>query len=81
MWIKTTERVCVEIQKQHKDELVVHASFTEVEGNGFVWSIVLPAAMTEWGFKKAENPLFKILMTKESFDDKDWQYEYFLYCG
>jgi len=37
--------------------------------------------MTEWGFKKAENPLYKISMTKESFDDKDWQYEYFLYCG
>lgn len=81
MWIKTTERVCVEIRKQHKDELVVHASFTDVDGNGYEWSSGSPEIMTEWGFGKAENPLYKVLMTKESNHDKEWQYEYFLYCA
>jgi hypothetical protein len=81
MWIKTNERVCVEIRKQHNDKLVVHASYTDVDGTSYGWSNGIPEIMTEWGFEKAKNPLYKVLMTKESREDKDWQYEYFLYCG
>ena len=79
MWIKTVERVCIEIRKQHKDELVPHASYTDMDGYDFEWSSGHPEMMTEWGFKGAENPLYKVLMTKESRHDKDWKYDYFLY--
>jgi len=80
MWIKTTENVCVEIRKAHKDELSVFSSFTDVDGNGYEWSSGHPEILTEWGFKNAEDPLYKVVMKKESSLEKEWKYEYFLYC-
>ena len=79
MWKKTTEQVCVEIRKTHKDELIVFGSFTDPEGLGYEWSNGLPEISTEWGFKDAENPLYKVIMKKETMHDKDWKYEYFLF--
>lgn len=81
MWIKTTERVCVEIRKEHKEQLTVFASYTDVDGYGYEWSSGEPEIMTEWGFKDSDNPLYKVLMTKKNRHDKEWQYEYFLYVA
>jgi len=79
MWKKTTEKICIEIYKQHKDDLTVFGSYTDVDGNGYEWSSGHPEILTEWGFKGAENPLYKVLMTKETRQDKKWKYEYFLF--
>jgi len=60
---------------------VVFGSFTDVDGNGYEWSSDSPEILTEWGFKEAENPLYKVVMKKETRHDKNWTYEYFLYCA
>ena len=79
MWIKTTANVCAEIRKAHKDKLTVFSSYTDVDGNGYAWSSGYPEIMTEWGFKDASVPLYKVVMEKESNLEEEWEYEYFLY--
>lgn len=81
MWIETSEQVCLEIRKRHKGNLVVFGVFTDCDGDGYAWSSGSPEIMTEWGFSKAENPTYKVLMSKETKHDKEWKYDYFLYCA
>ena len=79
MWRKTSKQVIDEIFKQHKDELIVFASLTDMTGYGYEWSNGQPEAITEWGFENAKNPLYMVAMTKETEQDETWKYEYFLY--
>ena len=81
MWIETSEQVCLEIRKKHKEDLTVFGSFTDSDGDGYEWSSGRPEILTEWGFRKSENPTYKVLMTKDTVEDKKWKYEYFLYCA
>ena len=79
MWKKTSKEICIEIRKHHENELTVFGSFTDIDGYGYHWSSGHPKILTEWGFKDAKKPLYKVEMTKETRHDKNWKYEYFLY--
>ena len=80
MWKKTTAEICIAIRKEHKEDLEVFGSYTDVDGNGYEWSSGHPEIMTKWGFKGAEKPLYKVIMEKEYKLDEKWTYEYYLYC-
>ena len=80
MWIKTSNEVYAVIFAKHRKQLKPHSSFTDREGDGYEWSSGKPEVMTEWGFENAENPLLKIVQTKQSKEQKDWDVEFFIYC-
>ena len=48
-----------DIFNKNKDKLCVHASYTDISGDGYQWSSGYPQWMTEWGFKDSENPLIR----------------------
>lgn len=80
MWIETSNEVYAVIFAKHKKQLKSHASFTDLTGDGYHFSNGTPEIMTEWGFERSETPLLKILQTKESEDQKDWDVKCFIYC-
>ena len=81
MWIETSNEVYAVIFVKHRKQLKPHSSFTDSEGDGYEWSTGKPEIMTEWGFEKSENPLLKIVQTKQNKEQKDWDVEFFIYCG
>ena len=81
MWKETTPEVYAVIRAIHHKDLGVFGTYTDPDGRSYEWSSGHPEIMTEWGFRNAENPLIKIIQKKEHESDKEWQCEYFLYCG
>lgn len=81
MWIETSNEVYAVVFVRHKRDLTVHASFTDVDGNGLPFSSGKPEILTEWGFKNAETPLLKIVETKDDKDQKEWDAKFYIYCG
>ena len=81
MWKETSNEVYAVIFAKHRKDLKPHASFTDMTGDGYHFSSGHPEIMTEWGFENAENPLLKIVQKKENESDKDWNVEFFIYCG
>lgn len=79
MWIETSNEVYAVIFAKHKKQLKPHASFTDPEGNGYIFSNGKPEIMTEWGFENAEHPLLRIVKTKESKEQNDWEVKFFIY--
>ena len=64
--IETSAIVYRAIYEQHRDELVVFGSYTEMDDHGDK----LRAQMTDWGFKGAEHPIIRSVMR----DYNVWKY-------
>jgi hypothetical protein len=79
MWIETSAEVYAVIFAKHKKQLGPHASFTDMDGNGWHFSSGKPEIMTEWGFKDAEYPLLKIVQTKEDRHQEEWDSKFYIY--
>lgn len=80
MWIETSAEVYYVILAKHRKNLGVYSSFSDPTGNGLEFSSGRPEMITEWGFKTSDQPLIKIRQTKENESDREWEYEYFIYC-
>jgi hypothetical protein len=81
MWIETSHEVYSVIHAKHRKDLSVHSSFTDSTGTGYHFSSGRPEIITEWGFINAYAPLLKLRQTKEKEEDKEWEYEFFIYCA
>lgn len=80
MWIETSNEVYAVIFAKHKKELAPHSSYTDIDGVQEL-SFGRPAIITEWGFRNSENPLLKIVQTKESQSQQEWDFEFYIYCS
>lgn len=80
-YIKTSAEVYAVIMAKHRLDMHVHGSFSDPTGNGYEFSTGRPEMMTAWGFKGSEEPLLKLIQTKESAQQKDWDNEYYINCG
>ena len=80
MWKETSAEVNAVIFAKHKKDLGVHSSFSDPTGNGLEFSSGRPEMITEWGFKTSDQPIVKIRQTKENESDREWVYEFFIYC-
>lgn len=74
-WQETTETVYCVIWIQHNKQLEVFGTFTNLESNSRFGN---PKIFTEWGFKGADVPIMKSQRTKNSDEQKDWDYKYYL---
>lgn len=74
-WKKTDKHVYGAIYREHYEELVPFATFTSPEGCELSSN---PEIMTEWGFKKSEVPLIKLIKTKKDRHQEEWDCEYFI---
>jgi hypothetical protein len=79
MWLETSAEVYAVIFARHKKDFSVHSSFTDVDGDGHTFSTGRPEILTEWGFRNSETPLLKIVQTKESKAQKEWDAFFFIY--
>lgn len=80
MWIETSNEVYAVVFARHRKELKPFSSFTDSTGDGYHFSTGKPEIMTEWGFENAENPLLKIVQTKQTKDQKDWDVKFYIHC-
>jgi len=80
-WIETSNEVYAVIFAKHRKQLKPHASFTDNEGDGYEFSSGRPEIITEWGFENAETPLLKIVQTKKTKDQKDWDVVFYICCS
>lgn len=65
-----------ELYTKHKDNLCVHASYTDVSGHCHYWSTDRQQWMTEWGFKNSDTPLLRA--ESETYRDVA-THKYFIY--
>jgi len=79
MWAKTSAEVYAVIHARHSKEMCIHSSFTDSTGNGYEFSTGKPTIDTEYGFKDSDEPLVRIEARKETEDQKQWDYSYFIY--
>lgn len=77
MFKEITKEEYFNLYKEHKADLCVHASYTDVTGDGYEWSTGYPQWMTEWGFKNSETPNIK---AESETIDGETTHKYFLYC-
>jgi len=80
MWLETSNEVYAVIFAKHRKELKVYSSFTDVTGKGYHFSSGHPEILTEWGFTNSKNPILKIVQRKENDEDKDWNFEFYIYA-
>ena len=76
-WIKTDKHVFGTILREHKKDLRVYSSCSAPDGDmrlGYSY----PYMMTEYGFKNSNLPLVKIIETKESVQQSEWNSQYFI---
>ena len=66
-----------ELYKKHKPNLCVHSSYTDVTGDGYLWSTGSPQWMTEWGLKDSDEPMIR---AESETIDGETTHKYFLYC-
>lgn len=66
-----------ELYKKHKPNLCVHSSYTDVTGDGHLWSTGNPQWMTEWGLKDSDEPMIR---AESETIDGETTHKYFLYC-
>lgn len=76
-WYPTDKHVYGAIYREHYEEFSVFESFTAPEGSP-EFGVMLPRIETSWGFKNSETPIIKSIATKESVDQKEYDYEYFI---
>jgi len=76
-WIKTDKHVFGTILREHKKDLEVHGTISAPEGDMRL-GLSHPLMMTEYGFKRGDVPLIKIIDSKKSMDQTDWDSEHFI---
>ena len=76
-WIKTNQHVYGTIYREHHKEFSVLGSCTAPDGNPQL-GLSDPYILTEWGFKGADEPIIKSILTKESRAQKEYDCEYFI---
>lgn len=74
-WIETTKEAYSAISMHHRDELTVFGSFSNPEESSRFGK---PEMMTEWGFKNSDFPIIKSVATKESDDQKEWDWKFYV---
>ena len=74
--IETTAEVYRTIYGQHRDNMCVFESFTDVDGTlGFT---SCPKMETFWGIKGSCFPLIASIAKKENRHQQDWDYKYYI---
>lgn len=76
-WIKTDKHVYGAIYREHCESLAVFGTCTAPEGDQLL-GISLPFMLTEWGFRGSDAPIIKSEARKDSMDQKEYDYEYFI---
>jgi len=76
-WIKTDKHVYGAIYREHYNNLGVFSSCTAPDGD-LSLGLPYPYILTDWGFKGADEPLIRSVGRKDSKDQKDYEYEYFI---
>lgn len=76
-WIKTDKHVYGTIYREHIKDLTVFGTCSAPEGN-LELGLISPYMLTEWGFKKADEPLIKSIATKKNRHQEEYDYEYFI---
>ncbi len=76
-WIRTDKHVYGAIYREHHDKLRVFGSCSAPEGDMRL-GITLPYMLTEWGFEGSDAPLIKSIATKDSMEQKDYDYKYYI---
>ncbi len=76
-WHPTDKHVYGAIYREHFEEFGVFESYTAPEGNA-AHGVCYPRIETAWGFKGSETALIKSIGTKQSVEQKNYDYEYFI---
>ena len=76
-WKQTDKHVYGAIYREHRLDMSVFGSCTCPEGDPRL-GFNLPYILTEWGFKDADEPIIKVIVTKQSLEQKEYDYEYFI---
>ncbi len=76
-WIKTDKHVYGAIYREHYKVLKAFGSCTCPDGDPSLGKMN-PYILTEWGLDGADEPMIKSVATKDSRDQKDYDYEYFI---
>lgn len=78
MWIETSAEVYAVLRARHGKDMSVYSSFSDPTGTGYDFSTGSPEMVTEWGFKKSDDPLLKIIQVKQNEYQKEWDCKYFI---
>lgn len=76
--VETNAAVYAAIYATHRNDLTVHESFTDIEGCMHHLGNSRPKVDTRWGFRNADYPLIVCIATKESTEQKEYDYEYYI---
>ena len=76
-WIPTNKHVYGAIYREHYEDFAVFGSMTAPEGD-LSLGYPNPRIVTEWGFKDADEPIIRSAGTKNSLDQKEYDYEYWI---
>ena len=77
IWITTNQHVYHAIYREHYERLAVFASCTCPNGDSRLGHL-RPYIMTAWGFEGADEPIIKSVARKKTFEQKEYDYEYFI---
>lgn len=78
-WLQTDKHVYGAIYREHYHELQVFGTCTAPEGNPML-GIALPYILTEWGFSRSDTPLIRSIATKDSMEQNEYDYKYYIAC-
>ena len=76
-WKKTDKHVYGAIYREHYKDLGVFSSCTAPDGDMSL-GLANPYILTAWGFKDADEPLIQSIGRKDSREQKEYDYEYFI---
>lgn len=76
-WIKTDKHVYGAIYREHYKQLKAFGTCTCPEGDPRLGKMN-PYILTEWGFDGADDPIIKSIGEKETFEQKDYDYQYYI---
>lgn len=76
-WVETDKHVYGAIYREHYENLKPFATCTCPDGDISLGK-PNPYILTEWGLIGADEPVIKSVGTKESRDQKDYDYRYFI---
>ena len=79
-WKKTDKHVYGAIYREHHSDLSAFASCTCPDGD-LRLGYINPYIMTAWGFNGADIPLIKSIATKKTHDQKEYDYEYYIFVA
>lgn len=77
VWKKTDKHVYGAIYREHHNDLQPFGTCSAPDGN-MALGLPTPYMLTEWGFKDAAEPIIKSIGQKDSLEQRDYDYEYFI---